>query len=279
VPNHGAVPVFVDVRPDSFNIDPASLETAVAEAKRQGLTPRMVVAVDLFGQPADYPSLREICRCESMTLVADAAQGFGGQLHGKSVGTLGDYTTTSFFPAKPLGCYGDGGAVFTDDDARAELLRSLRIHGKGSDKYDNVRIGMNSRLDTIQAAILIEKLAIFGDEIEARNRIAARYRALLSDKVHTPCVIDGALSVWAQYTLVLENRDAVMAACKAAGVPTAVYYPIPMNHQTGYRQFPVAPGGVPVSERLASQVLSLPMHPYLDEATQDRIVDAVLKAV
>jgi len=251
----------------------------VAEAKRQGLTPRMVVAVDLFGQPADYPALREICQREGMTLVADAAQGFGGRLHGKSVGTLGDYTTTSFFPAKPLGCYGDGGAVFTEDDERAAILRSLRIHGKGSDKYDNVRIGLNSRLDTLQAAILMEKLSIFSEEIEARNRIAARYETLLGGKVKTPMVIEGALSVWAQYTLVLEDRDAVIAACKAAGVPTAVYYPIPMSRQTGYRNFPVVPGGVPVSERLAGQVLSLPMHPYLDEATQDVIVGAVLTAI
>ena len=279
VPTHGAVPVFVDVRADSFNIDPVSLEAAVAEAKRQGLTPRMVVAVDLFGQPADYPALREICQREGMTLVADAAQGFGGRLHGKSVGTLGDYTTTSFFPAKPLGCYGDGGAVFTEDDERAAILRSLRIHGKGSDKYDNVRIGLNSRLDTLQAAILMEKLSIFSEEIEARNRIAARYETLLGGKVKTPMVIEGALSVWAQYTLVLEDRDAVIAACKAAGVPTAVYYPIPMSRQTGYRNFPVGPGGVPVSERLAGQVLSLPMHPYLDEATQDVIVGAVLTAI
>lgn len=279
IPNHGAVPVFVDVLPDTFNLDPASLERAIATAQGLGLRPRMVVAVDLFGQPADYDAIGAIAARHGMILIADAAQSFGGGLRGRAVGTLAAYTTTSFFPAKPLGCYGDGGAVFTDDDGRAALLRSLCIHGKGTDKYDNVRIGMNSRLDTLQAAILLEKLAIFADEIAARDRIATRYSTLLAGRVRTPAVLDGARSVWAQYTVVVDNRDAVMAGCKAAGVPTAIYYPIPLNRQSGYCHFPVTDGGVPVADRLATQVLSLPMHPYLDEATQDRIVAAVLQAV
>jgi len=275
VPPTGATPFFVDVLPNSFNIAPSSLLAAIEEAERLGLRPRMVVAVDLFGQPADYPALTEIAETHGLVLVADAAQSFGGSLHGRKTGSLAAYTTTSFFPAKPLGCYGDGGAVFTADPARAALLRSLRVHGSGTNKYDNVRIGMNSRLDTLQAAILLEKLAIFADEIAARDAVAARYNAALGDLAGVPELIAGASSAWAQYTLLTENRDALAAACREAGVPTNIYYPIPLNRQTGYRSYPVVPGGVPVSESLASQVISLPMHPYLDEATQDRIIAVV----
>ena len=280
VPPTGATPLFVDVREADFNLDPASLEAGVAEAKRLGLTPRMVIAVDLFGHPADYDAIRALCAREGMTLVDDAAQGFGGTYKGRRVGSLGDYTTTSFFPAKPLGCYGDGGAVFTEDAAKADLLRSLRFHGKGGDKYDNVRLGLNSRLDTLQAAILLEKLAIFEDELAARQRVAARYAAALDGltAVTVPRVAEGCTSAWAQYTLLVPERDALVAACKAKGVPTAVYYPIPLNRQTGYAMHPTVPGGVPVSDRLATQVLSLPMHPYLDAATQDYIVAAVTGA-
>lgn len=277
VPLTGATPLFVDVREADFNLDPASLEAGVAEAKCLGLTPRMVIAVDLFGHPVDHDAIRAICTREGMTLVDDAAQGFGSVYKGRRVGSLGDYTTTSFFPAKPLGCYGDGGAVFTDNAAKADLLRSLRFHGKGGDKYDNVRIGLNSRLDTLQAAILLQKLSVFEDELAARQRVAERYAAGLSglNRVTVPQVAAGCVSSWAQYTLLVRDRDALAAACKAKGVPTAVYYPIPLNRQTGYAAYPTVPGGVPVSDRLATQVLSLPMHPYLDEATQDRIVAAV----
>lgn len=279
VPMLGATPFFVDVLPDSFNLDPASLRQAVEDARNMGLRPRMIVPVDLFGQPADYRALRAIADEHGMSILADAAQSFGASLNNRRVGVLGDYTSTSFFPAKPLGCYGDGGAIFTDNDEKADLLRSLRFHGKGSDKYDNVRIGMNSRLDTLQAAILLEKLRIFPDEIIARQKVAERYNAAFAGRAQTPSLIAGATSVWAQYTLVVQDRERVAQACKAAGVPTAVYYPIPLNRQTGYKAFPTVSTGVPVSERLATSVISLPMHPYLDAATQDKIISAVLPAL
>lgn len=275
VPPTGAVPVFVDVRPDDFTMEPASLDAAIGHARALGLRPRLVIAVDLFGHPADYAAIAAIAEREGMPVVADAAQGFGATYHGRSVGTLAAWTTASFFPAKPLGCYGDGGVVFTDDAEKAALIRSLRIHGKGSDKYDNVRIGVNSRLDTIQAAILLEKLAVFPVEISARQRVAARYEAALADAVTVPRVGAGVTSVWAQYTVVLPERDRIAAACRQAGVPTAIYYPIPLHRQIGYRRYPTAPGGLEVSERLAAQVLSLPMHPYLDEPTQDFIIATV----
>lgn len=275
----GATPVFVDVRPDTFNLDVAHLEAAIPAAAASGLRPRGVIPVDLFGQPADHPALAGLAARHDLLILDDAAQGFGGSLNGRKVGTFGHATATSFFPAKPLGCYGDGGAVFTNDDALADRLRSIRIHGKGSDKYDNVRIGQNSRLDTLQAAILLEKLAIFADELDARNAVAARYTAALSDVARPPVLMDGARSAWAQYTLVVENRDAMAKSCAAAGVPTQVYYPIPLHRQTGYISYPQAPGGCPVSEDLAARVISLPMHPYLPEADQDRVIAAVRNAI
>ena len=277
----GATPVMVDVREDSFNIDPQSLERAVSDVGRHGLKPRAVIAVDLFGQPADYAALGPIARRDGMVLIADAAQSFGGVLDGRGVGCLADYTTTSFFPAKPLGCYGDGGAVFTDDDEAARRLLSIRLHGKGTDKYDNVRIGLNSRLDTIQAAILIEKLTIFADEIAARNRVAERYADALSNVVAVPRLAAGATSVWAQYTVRIPDgrRDAVAESLRKHDVPSAVYYPIPLHRQSAYAHYPVAPDGAPVSERLAGDVLSLPMHPYLDAETQARIAGHVADAV
>jgi dTDP-4-amino-4,6-dideoxygalactose transaminase len=271
----GATPVFVDVIEDTFNLDPARLETAIALGQSQGLRPRAVIPVDLFGQPADYTALAPIAAAHDMFVLCDAAQSFGASLGGRRVGTLGRTTATSFFPAKPLGCYGDGGAVLTDDDDLAAVLRSLRAHGQGTNKYDNVRIGINGRLDTMQAAILLQKLTIFEDEIEARQRIARRYADLLGDVVRLPQLIEGAVSTWAQYTIVTERRDSVITACKRAGVPTTIYYPIPLSRQTAYKHFPSGPEGVPVSERLAQQVVSLPMHPYLDPATQERVAAAV----
>jgi dTDP-4-amino-4,6-dideoxygalactose transaminase len=214
-----------------------------------------------------------------MFVLDDAAQAFGAAAGNRRLGTLAHATATSFFPAKPLGCYGDGGAIFTDDDELAAVLRSLRVHGQGSDKYDNVRVGVNGRLDTLQAAILIEKLEIFAAEIVLRQKVASRYRASLGNQVATPFVMAGAQSVWAQYTIQTARRDAVAASCKKAGVPTAIYYPLPLSRQTGYRDYPSAPLGTPVSARLAQEVVSLPMHPYLDEATQDRIVEAVRGAL
>jgi len=278
IPLLGATPVFVDVFPDTFNMNPVSLESAIKMAKDQGLSPKVVIPVDLFGQPSDYPSINAIAEQNDLVIVADAAQALGGSLNGTKVGKLATWTTTSFFPAKPLGCYGDGGAVMTDDDERAALVKSLRIHGKGGDKYDNVRVGVNSRMDTIQAAILKEKLAIFSDELEARDRVAKRYSEGLKNVAEVPLVINGGSSSWAQYTLKLEDRDKVQAMLKEMGVPTAVYYPIPMNRQSGYVDFPVAPGGVPTSEQLSERVLSLPMHPYLEADIQDRIIESVLKA-
>jgi len=274
----GATPVFVDVLPDSFNLDPASLKAGIETAKRHKLHPTAVIPVDLYGQPADYPGIEAIAKAEGLWILSDAAQSFGAALGGRKVGTMGLITTTSFFPSKPLGCYGDGGAVFTDDLRVAGLIDSLRVHGKGSDKYDNVRIGANCRLDTIQAAVLLAKLEIFRDEIAARNRIAERYNTLLQDMVQVPRLDPGATSVWAQYTVVVENRDAVAAKLKDQGIPTMVYYPMPLHRQTAYKHYPVAANGLPVAERLSASVLSLPMHPYLDEATQDRIVAALRAA-
>lgn len=272
----GATPVFVDVAPDTFNMDPQSLRRAIDHARANHLTPRAIIAVDLFGQPADYDALREIARRDDLVLIADAAQALGGARNGERVGTLADYTTTSFFPAKPLGCYGDGGAVFTNDDDNAAIVRSLALHGQGTDKYDNVRIGLNSRLDTIQAAILLEKLSIFDDEIAARQEIVARYRSLLGENVTTPHVPAGVESVWALFTIKSSRRDAVAKACADRGIASAVYYRIPLHRQTGYLDYPVAPAGAPVSEQLSAQVLSLPMHPYLTAEDQARIADALV---
>jgi len=271
----GAAPVFVDVLEESFNLDPASLEAAVAVAKAAGLAPKVVIPVDLFGQPADYDAIEPVARRHGLVVLSDAAQSFGASYRGRKVGQIGDIVTTSFFPAKPLGCYGDGGAVFTDDDGLAAVIRSLRVHGQGGDKYDNVRVGVNARLDTLQAAVLLEKLAIFEDEIRARQAVAERYNERLGNRVHVPRLIPGATSVWAQYTIRTDRRERIAAACKAAGVPTAIYYPLALSQQTAYRHCLKPPAGVPVSERLSQQVLSLPMHPYLDAPTHDRIIAAV----
>ena len=273
----GATPIFVDVLPSSFNLDPASLEQGLRTAKGLDLRPVGVIAVDLFGLPADYDAIEAICRANDLWLLDDAAQSFGAAYQGRPIGTIGDATATSFFPAKPLGCYGDGGAVMTDDDALATRIKSLRVHGKGRDKYDNVEIGINARLDTLQAAILIEKLEIFEEEIAARNRVADRYAEALGDIVQVPQVPAGMTSVWAQYTLVLPEgrRDAIAEALKAEGIPTAIYYPMPLHRQTAYASYPVAGNGAPVSDQLSQAVLSLPMHPYLEEADQARIVGAL----
>jgi dTDP-4-amino-4,6-dideoxygalactose transaminase len=278
VPWTNATPVFVDVVPDTYNMDPASLEAAIHGVKKDGkLKPRGVIAVDLFGQPADYPAIAAICKREGLRLIADSAQSFGATLDGKHPMHWADAQTTSFFPAKPLGCYGDGGATLTNNDDDNVLMRSLAFHGaSGDDKYNCARIGMNSRLDTIQAAILIEKLAIFADEIRARGEIACRYNELLQDLVvRTPSVIAGGVSTWAQYTIEVENRDAFAAHLRDAGIPTAQYYPKPLHKQSAYSGFPVGAGGLAVSEDIAQRVISLPMHAYLDAATQERIADAI----
>jgi dTDP-4-amino-4,6-dideoxygalactose transaminase len=277
----GAIAIFVDVDPRTFNIDVSSLEAGMEVAKRKGLHAVGVITVDLFGQPCDYESIEPFCEKHGMWLLADAAQSFGACYKGRNVGTIGAATTTSFFPAKPLGCYGDGGAIFTNERGLAELLRSLRVHGQGIDKYDNVRIGMNSRLDTLQAAILIEKLSIFADEVGRRNAIAFRYSEALSDLAVTPTVLEGCVSVWAQYTIKVdaEKRDTLAGALKSQGIPTAIYYAKPLHMQSAYRHFPVAGNGLPISEKIAQQVISLPMHAYLEPEVQDRIVQMVRSAL
>lgn len=289
VPWVDATPVFVDVLEDTFNLDPAKLDAAIAAVKAEGrLTPKVVIAVDLFGQPADYPAIKAICEREGLKLISDSAQGFGCTLNGQHPLHWADVATTSFFPAKPLGCYGDGGAVLTNDPVLWDLMDSYRVHGKavGPDlegktfdhdpKYLNTRIGMNSRLDTIQAAILIEKLAIFAEEITLRQAVADRYAQGLKGAVlATPAVIEGGVSVWAQYVIEHENRDGLAAHLKTQGVPTAVYYPVPMHVQAPYAHFPRGEGGLPVTEAKAQTVLALPMHPYLAEADQQKIIDAI----
>jgi dTDP-4-amino-4,6-dideoxygalactose transaminase len=277
----GATPVFADVEEATFNIDPVSLQGAVAAARAAGLIPKAVIPVDLFGQPADHDAIAAIARAEGLFVLDDAAQAFGATYRNHRIGTLAAATATSFFPAKPLGCYGDGGAIFTDDDELAAVLRSLRVHGEGRGRDDYVRFGINGRFDSIQAAVLIEKLKIFPDEIAARDRVARRYTAGLEDVAAVPRVPQGMTSIWAQYTLRLPagRREGFAATLRAQGIPTAIHYPVPIHRQEAYRGFPVAEGGVPVSERLCTEVISLPMHAYLDEPTQDRIIAAVRAAL
>lgn len=278
----GATPVFVDVNETTFNIDPASLRRGIAIARTLGLRLKAVIPVDLFGQPADHDTIADIAEAEGMFVLDDAAQAFGATYKGRRIGKGPLATTTSFFPAKPLGCYGDGGAIFTDDDQLAADLRSIRVHGQGSDKYDNVRLGITGRLDTIQAAVLLEKLKIFDDEIAARQRVAERYAAALGNVVTVPRVTEGNTSIWACYTIRLPagtDRDAFANALKARGVPSAIYYGKSLHQQTAYRSFPVADGGLPNCEKLSRDVISLPVHAYLDEATQDRVIEAVRDAV
>ena len=287
MPLVGASPVFVDVLEGTYNLDPAKLDAAIAAVKAEGkLTPKAVIAVDLFGQPADYPAISAVAKKHGLKLISDSAQGFGCTLNGQHPIHWADVTTTSFFPAKPLGCYGDGGAVLCKDERLHDLLVSLRVHGQAvkSDlegktfdhdpKYLNLRIGMNSRMDTIQAAVLLQKLTIFADEIAARNRVADRYAAGLGDIVKVPKVIEGGVSVWAQYTIEIDDRDGLVAHLKSQDVPSAVYYPIPIHRQDVYSVYP-APGGLPVTDAAAKVVMSLPMHPYLTEEDQDKVIAAI----
>ena len=233
----GATPVFADVEAESFNLDPESMTRAVATARKAGLTPKAVIPVDLFGQPADFDRINAVAQAENLFVLDDAAQAFGATYKNHRIGTLAPATATSFFPAKPLGVYGDGGAIFTDDDELARVMRSLRMHGEGASQYDCARIGMNGRFDTIQAAVLIEKLKIFPDEMASRDRVARRYSQALADVATIPRVAEGSTSVWAQYTIRLAagRRDALAAALKVQGIPTAVYYVKPVHHQDAYR--------------------------------------------
>ena len=271
-----ATPVFVDVDKDTFNMDVVDLERKIEQTLKAGkLTPRVIIAVDLFGLPADFKKIRQVADRHGLYVLEDGAQGFGGRIGDRKACTFGDISTTSFFPAKPVGCYGDGGAVFTDNDEWAALVDSYHIHGKGSDRYDNIRIGMNSRMDSIQAAILLVKLKAFKDyELVDVNKVAARYTEKLKDVVKTPIVPEGFYSSWAQYTIQLkdkEMRSGLQAALKAADIPTAIYYPIPMHRQTAFNDLNLEDNRCPVADQLADTVLSLPVHPYLSEADQDKI--------
>jgi dTDP-4-amino-4,6-dideoxygalactose transaminase len=277
----GATPVIADVQAATFNLDPASCERAIATAKRLGLKPRAVIPVDLFGLPADHDAINALAAAHGLLVLDDVAQAFGATYRGGKLGALTTAAATSFFPAKPLGCYGDGGAVFTDDDTLAARVKSLRVHGEGADRSEAARIGITGRLDTIQAAVLLEKLKIFPEEIAARDRVATRYAAGLADVATVPRVGNESTSVWAQYTIRLKpgRRDGLAAALKAQGIPTAIYYTKPLHRQPAYRGFPLADGGVPVSGQLAEEVISLPMHAYLEVPVQDRIIGAVRRAL
>lgn len=276
----GATPIFVDVDERTFNMDSKKLEKAIKQVIEEGkLNPKAVIPVDLFGQPADFPEITKIAQKYNLRIVEDAAQGFGGSINGKKACSFGDISTTSFFPAKPLGCYGDGGAIFTDDEEMYKKILSIRVHGKGSYKYDNIRVGLNSRLDTIQAAILLPKLEAFKEyELENRNRFAKMYTEKLKEIVTTPLVPAGFESSWAQYTLILESeeiRNNLQAKLKESGIPTMVYYPIPLHKQIVYKDYNFNTEDLKVSERLSKCVLSLPMHPYLTEEQVNMIVNEV----
>ncbi len=276
----GATPVFVEVDAATFNLDANHLrETIVQTAKMGQLRPAAIVAVDLFGQPADYHAINDLASEQGLFVLADGAQSFGASYHNLKVGSLAEVTATSFYPAKPLGCYGDGGAIFTDDDELAAVCVSLRDHGQGEGRYDIVRLGLNARLDTMQAAVLLSKLTIFEDEIRLRRLVAQRYTEGLSDLVETPVQMQNTNSIWAQYTIKLPNRDAVAESLRQQGIPTQIYYPLPMHLQPAYAQHGGGMGSLPVSEQLSREVLALPMHPYLDEAATDTICGALRNAI
>lgn len=286
----GATPVFVDIDPRTYNIEPLKLDQAIRavvandpsiyplpRSPQPKLVPRGVIPVDLFGLPADYDRINPIAKKHGLFVLEDAAQSFGGSLNGKRAGALADVAATSFFPAKPLGCYGDGGAVLTNNDEIASRVDSIRVHGKGKEKYDNVRVGINGRLDTLQAAILLEKLQIFPQEVEERNRVAARYSKGLSKTLQVPYVPFGLQSVWAQYSIVTESRDGLQEALKKEGIPTAIYYPAPLHLQGAFSNLGYRPGDFPVSEEICQKIVSLPMHPYLQNEVVDNIVEAIKK--
>ncbi len=276
----GATPVFVDVLEDTYNMDPAHLKAAITDIRANSdLTPKAVMAVDLFGQIADYPAITQIAKEEGLYLIADAAQGFGSTIGGQQAGDFADMVTTSFFPAKPLGCYGDGGAVLTNNDEFLDRLVSLRNHGQGVDRYDNVRIGINGRLDSMQAAILLLKLEIFPDEINRRNEIAQRYNEGLEGLVTAPFVPETIISTWAQYTIKTPERDKISTELREENIPTAIYYAKPLHKQTVYKNYPLGQGALPVTDALSTKVISLPMHPYLKAETQDRIITAIKRTL
>jgi dTDP-4-amino-4,6-dideoxygalactose transaminase len=274
----GATPVFIDIDPKTYNIDPAKIIDGIDKAKKMGLNPKAIIPVDLFGLPADYDAIGKIAGEHGLKVIEDACQGFGGEYKGRKLGGFGEFSATSFFPAKPLGCYGDGGAVFTDDDSLADIARSIRVHGSGSNKYDNVRIGLNGRMDTIQAGILLPKLSIFPGEVDARQKVAAKYSDLLKESVEVPQIPDGMRSAWAQYSILSDRREEIQAKLKEAGIPTAVYYPIPLHMQTAYGYLGYSEGDMPVSEAAAKRIFSLPMHPYLTDEEIEKVASAIKEA-
>jgi UDP-2-acetamido-2-deoxy-ribo-hexuluronate aminotransferase len=280
----GATPVFVDVNKDTFNIDPAKLETAIQRTMKEGLYhPRAIVPVDLFGLPANYPAIEKIAEKYNLLILEDGAQGFGGKIGERKACSFGQAATTSFFPAKPLGCYGDGGAIFTNDDDLAQVLDSIRMHGKGATRYDNIRIGLNSRLDTIQAAILQVKLRAFIDyELEKVNQIADTYTKRLKDIVTTPVIPDGYYSSWAQYTIKLdskEQRNSLQQKLKKQGIPTMIYYPKPLHKQVAFKNIASNARELSITENLCNRALSLPIHPYLEENTIAYLCKAIENSI
>lgn len=276
----GATPVFVDIKPDTYNIDPDKLDEAIEKVKAEGkLIPRAIIPVDLFGLPADYDEIEKIAKKHNLLILEDAAQGFGGNINGKKSGSYGDAAATSFFPAKPLGCYGDGGAIFTDDDDLYEKLISIRVHGMGTDRYENVRIGLNARMDSMQAAVLIAKMKIFEGELEQRNVVASKYTSKLKDKLVTPYIPQGYFSCWAQYCLQTENsqhRAEIQARLKDKGVPTAIYYPIPLHLQKAFAGLGYNQGDFPISEAVAERIFAIPMHPYITDEEIDLICENII---
>ena len=277
----GATPVFCDVHPITYNMDVNSVELGIAKAIELGLNPKAIMPVDLFGLPADFDVIKELAEKYSLLVLDDAAQGYGGVYKGKSIGSIGDASATSFFPAKPLGCYGDGGATFTNDSELYEKMLSIRVHGQGENRYHNVRIGLNARMDTIQASILLQKLSIFPDELKDRDVIAQKYNEAFKEIAITPVVPEGYTSAWAQYTLCIQKgeRERVTSALRELDVPTAVYYPIPLHQQPGYASYPSATDNLPVCEDLCDRVFSLPMHPYLEGANQQKVITAVVSVL
>jgi len=280
----GATPVYVDIDPKTFNIDTEKLRAAVCDLKEgkkptskipDGLTAKAIIPVDLFGLPADYDVVNEIARENNLVVIEDAAQSFGASYKGKQTCNLANIAATSFFPAKPLGCYGDGGAVFTNDKEIADKLISLRVHGKGTDKYDNVRTGLNGRLDTLQAAVLLAKMEVFADEVAQRQVVAQLYSEGLKEAVDVPYIPEGYQSAWAQYSILSDNKTEMMGKLKENGIPTAVYYPKPLHLQTAFAYLGYEPGSMPVSESASEKIFSLPMHPYLNQNDQDRIIDII----
>jgi len=276
----GATPVFVDVDPDTYNMDVTSLETAIADVRRDGqLTPKAIIPVDLFGQPARFDEISAIAVREGLLVIEDAAQSIGGRRDNTMCGAFGNVAATSFYPAKPLGCYGDGGAMFTNDAELADVLRSVAFHGKGASQYDNVRIGMNSRLDTMQAAILLAKLEILPEEMEMRAEVTKRYNELLGDMVKVPVLPENVRSAWAQYAIETKNRDQVRSRLQQEGIPSVIYYEKALHLQKAYAAFPRVSSGLPVSETLPERILCLPMHPYLKAEDQERIANAIREAL